>query len=250
MAVVADEEPKAVANAPVRVGELKAALQRRLGQGSSADAVHDALVEGIENGWLVPGTRLGEVYLAGVFSVSRTPIREALMRLEAEHLVERDRHRGLVVSRVTVEQIIEIYVVREALDGAAARLAASSALTLDIEELTQINDRLDGAARARRFAAMAELNVQFHLILARASRNEMLLRFTEQLYRFVRRFETTTFSHPGRAESALAEHRELIDALRRRDPAGAERIAREHMRRALDVRIKLEVEARGAQPLP
>ncbi|MGH2966471.1 MAG: GntR family transcriptional regulator [Solirubrobacterales bacterium] len=227
--------------------DLWASLPQRLDGRSTADAVHDAMVGGIRSGRLAPGTRLGEVYLASLFSVSRTPVREALMRLEAEHVVERDRHRGLVVSRVTVEQIIEIYVVREALDGAAARLAASSAQILDIEELAQVNEELARAAAAGRFEEMASLNVDFHHILARASRNEMLMRFTAQVHQVVQRFRTTTFTYPGRAALAVEEHRAILDALRRRNPEEAERTAREHMRRALDVRVKLEIGARGAR---
>lgn len=234
-------EPRVVREADL--GRLLEGMDR----GSSADAVHDTMVEGIQRGWVPPGTKLGEVYLARVFSVSRTPIREALMRLESEGIVERDRHRGLMVSRVTVEQIMEIYVLREALDGTAARLASSSALALDIEELTQINEEMTELSGTGRFEEMTELNIQFHMVLARASRNEMLLRFTEQLYGYVRRFRTTTFTYPGRAQIAVDEHRALLDALRARDPERAERIARDHMRRALEVRIKLEIESRGHQ---
>jgi DNA-binding GntR family transcriptional regulator len=214
----------------------------RLDLGSSADAVHDTMVEGIQQGWIPPGTKLGEVYLTQVFYVSRTPVREALLRLESEGLVVRDKHRGLTVARVTVEQIMEIYVLREAFDGTAARLAASSAQALDLEELSQINAELSEMASSGRYTEMTDLNIEFHLVLARASRNGMLLQFTEQLYGYVRRFQTTTFTYPGRAIVAVDEHRDLVDALRAHDAERAEHIARKHMREALDVRIRLEID--------
>jgi DNA-binding GntR family transcriptional regulator len=220
--------------------QVRAEFDRRAGEGSTADAVHGALVESIESGWLPPGSRLGEEYLASLFSVSRTPIREALMRLEAEHLAERDRYRGLVVARISVDQIIELYIVREALDGAAARLAASHAQPIDLQRLEQINRLMEQAASAGDYADMARLNIEFHDALARASRNDMLRRFVEQIHRWVRRFSTTTFVYPGRAEIAVKEHDQLLAALRNRSPDEAERAARDHMGRAMEIRIELE----------
>jgi DNA-binding GntR family transcriptional regulator len=219
------------------------AFQRAMADGSTSDAIHAALAEGIENGDLQPGTRLDEASLAGLFSVSRTPIREALMRLEAQHLAERDG-RSLVVGEISVEQIIELYAVREALDGAAARLAATNAQPIDLVELESINQRLRQLGEAGRADDMVQLNVHFHTVLARASRNEMLQRFVGQVHSVVRRFGTTTFSRPGRAVEAVAEHVALLEALREHNADLAERLARQHMRKALDVRIALEIDAR------
>jgi DNA-binding GntR family transcriptional regulator len=210
---------------------------------STGEAIRIALERGIEDGIIEPGARLGEGYLASLFSVSRTPVREALSRLEAQRLAERDG-RGLVVPRVSVEQIIEVFAVREALDGTAARLAATHALALDLNELERINVQLQELAQAGEFGAMADLNVQFHDVLGRASRNQILLQFVRQVLSVVRRFKTTTFSKPGRGLEAVAEHAALLAALRARDPDTAERVAREHMRNALEVRIQLETHAR------
>jgi DNA-binding GntR family transcriptional regulator len=210
---------------------------------STAEAIRIALVRGIEDGILEPGARLGEGYLATLFSVSRTPVREALSRLEAQRFAQRDG-RGLVVPRVSVEQIIEVFAVREALDGTAARLAASHALALDLNELDRINVQMRELAAAGEFGAMADMNVQFHDVLARASRNEMLLHFVRDVLSVVRRFKTTTFSKPGRALEAVEEHEALLAALRAHDAETAELVAREHMRNALEVRIQLEIQAR------
>ena len=217
--------------------------------GSATEAIHSALVAGIEEGILQSGARLGEHYLATLFSISRTPVREALGRLEAQHLAERDG-RGMVVARISVEQIIEIYAVREALDGAAARLAATHAQILDLEELELINAQLRDFAVAARYDDMADLNIRFHDVLARAGRNQMLYHFIQEVLSVVRRFKTTTFSHPGRALEAVEEHEHLLAALRTRNTEAAERIARQHMRDSLNVRIQLEIGARTAGGRP
>lgn len=228
--------------------ELVRAFARHATDGSTTEAVHSALVDCIDGGLLPAGTRLGEEYLASIFSVSRTPIREALMQLEAEYLAERDG-RGLVVARISVEQIIEIYVVREVLDGAAARLAATQARVLDLRELEGLNQQLRALAESGRFDEMADVNVHFHDVIARASQNEMLERFIAQVHGIVRRFRTTTFSSPGRALEAVNEHEAVLGAIRARDPEEAERIARSHMHEAMAVRIDLEIQARAPRPV-
>jgi DNA-binding GntR family transcriptional regulator len=152
----------------------------------------------------------------------------------------------MVVARISVEQIIEVYAVREALDGAAARLAATHAQILDLHELELINSRLRELAAAKRHEDMAPLNLSFHDTLARASRNQMLYHFIQEVLSVFRRFKTTTFTHPGRGLQAVEEHDLLLAALRTRDPDAAERIARQHMHNSLDVRIQLEIRARTA----
>jgi DNA-binding GntR family transcriptional regulator len=219
---------------------IRTEFERQAGSGSITDAVHGTVKTSIERGWMQPGLRLGEEYLADLFEVSRTPVREALMRLEVEHLAVRDRHRGLAVAQISVEQIVELYVIREALDGVAARQTATHGSTLDQVRLEQLNRSMSEAAEAGDYGQMAELNIEFHSMLARASRNEMLERFIDQVHGWVRRFETTTFAYPGRASEAVAEHEALIVALKARLPEESERLAREHMRNAMSVRIELE----------
>jgi DNA-binding GntR family transcriptional regulator len=209
------------------------------GEESSADAVHETLHQAITTGTLPPGWLLREENLAEVFQVSRTPIREALMRLEAGHMVERTRRRALVVSEVTTEQILEVYIIREALDGIAARLAAQFATEADLLELEEINLLIGSAFDAGDNQKMARLNVDFHDVIARASRNEMLHEFVQNVHTWVMRFQTTTFSHVGRAPQAIDEHDEIIAGLRRRDPTASEDAARRHIRRSLDARLAM-----------
>lgn len=210
--------------------------------GSAADRVHRVLRAAIERGELSSSARLAEESLAEVFSVSRTPIREALVRLEVEGLAERDRQGSLLVSGITVDQIIEVYVVREALDGAAARLAASHADPLDLQRLRRVNEEMVEAAREGRYDDMAEMNIEFHSLLVRAGKNLMLVSFIAQIHSFVKRFDSTTFTYPERAISAVTEHEAILKAVEQHDGGAAESLARDHMRRALDVRILMEAD--------
>ncbi|HYI66417.1 MAG TPA: GntR family transcriptional regulator [Candidatus Limnocylindrales bacterium] len=221
---------------------IKRLFARYAGNGSTADAIHDAVAEGILSRVLPPGWRLGEERLASLFSVSRTPVREALMRLESESLAARNRRSGLVVADVSAEQILEIYVIREALDGIAARQAAHFSSPVDIAALERLNDALAAASAEGAYERMAGLNVEFHTALARASRNEMLQRFVDQVHQAVRRFQRTTFSEPGRADEAVREHLAIIEAVKKQDERAAEEAARRHMQHALTVRMAMELE--------
>jgi DNA-binding GntR family transcriptional regulator len=221
---------------------LKHMYDRFAGNGSTADAIHDAVAEGILSQALPAGWRLGEERLAALFSVSRTPVREALMRLESERLAARNRRSGLVVADVSAEQILEVYVIREALDGTAARLAAHFHAPADVAALERINAQMSRAAVDGAYDRMAALNVEFHATLARAGHNELLQQFVDQVHQAVRRFTRTTFSEPGRADEALTEHEAIIAAVRAGDEEGAEAAARRHMHNALDVRMAMEVE--------
>jgi DNA-binding GntR family transcriptional regulator len=226
---------------------MKRLFERYAGSGSTADAIHDAVEEGILSRLLPPGWRLGEERLAGLFAVSRTPVREALMRLESENLAARNRRSGLVVADITAEQILEIYVIREALDGVAARQAAHYSSPIDIAALERLNGQIGEAAASGAFGEMARLNVDFHTALARASRNEILQRFVDQVHQAVRRFQRTTFSEPGRALEAVREHAEIIEAIRAKDEAAAEEAARRHMGNALTIRMAMELERDEAE---
>lgn len=205
----------------------------------AADAIYATLREGILRGILPPGEHLGEIQLASLFSRSRTPVREAILRLESERLAERSARRGFVVGRISREEVLEAYAVRGALDGLAARLAAQGAFTNELDHLAWLNGRMRKAAEEQNPQEMRELNIEFHEQVARAGRNTMLLQFIRQIHDWVRRFRDSTFSYPGRAIEAVEEHDALLDALGRRDPDAAERIARSHMARAMQVRISM-----------
>jgi DNA-binding GntR family transcriptional regulator len=229
-------EPAAV-RAPA--ADLIALWRKYENEPVAADAIYATLREAILAGILPAGERLAELQLAAHFNRSRTPVREAILRLESEHLAERSARRGFVVGGITREEILEVYAVREVIDGLAARLAAQGCLPADLDHLGWLNRRLRKAAEQRDYRLMVELNIEFHEAIARASRNGLLLQFMRQIHDWVRRFSDTTFSYRGRAAEGLKEHDALLDALGRRDPDAAERIARAHRARATEVRIAM-----------
>jgi DNA-binding GntR family transcriptional regulator len=204
-----------------------------------ADAVYATLRDAIVAGQLRPGDRLAEEQLAQRFEVSRTPVREAIFRLEAEQLAERHARRGLIVRTIPEQEILEIYAVRRVLDGLAAALAATAGLPADHARLRWLNDRLAEAVARHDFTTAAELNIQFHEGLAEAAHTSMLLHFTRQVHDWVRRFGATTFSIPGRAALALEEHLSIVQAIEAGTPDVAEQCARNHIARAHQARLTL-----------
>jgi DNA-binding GntR family transcriptional regulator len=205
----------------------------------AADAIYGTLRQAILRGILPAGERLTEVPIAKLFSRSRTPVREAILRLESERLAERAARGGFVVGGVSPAEVLEVYTVREVLDGVAARLAAQGILPADLDHLRWLNQQLGEAAEQRDFDAMIGLNIDFHEAVCRAGRNSLLLQIMRQIHDWVRRFPDSTFSYSGRAMEAVAEHETLLDAIARRDSEAAERIAREHMATGMKVRVAM-----------
>lgn len=214
---------------------------------NAAEAVHLALREAILRGALPAGEPLGEVPLAEAFGRSRTPVREAVLKLESEGLAERLPRRGLVVARITREEVLEVYAVREVLDGLSARLAAAGILPSELDHLVWLNERLRAAVEAANLQALIGLNIEFHEAICRAGRNSLLLEFMRRIHEWVRRFQDTTMSVQGRGLEAVAEHESLIEAIRRRDPEEAERLARSHMSHARQIRVSMIQASAAAQ---
>lgn len=218
---------------------LKMLWQAQALTGATSDMVYAILHEAILSGILPPGQRLGEELLAALFDVSRTPVREALLRLETTGLAHRVPRRGLIVARITPQEIVEVYVVRENLDGLAAYLAAQRATPSDVATLRAINEEFARAARAGKMVAMADLNLRFHEAIAHIARNSLLLQFLTQIHHRVRRIPGTTFQHPGRAASAVEEHASIVEAIQARDAERARQLAAESMAIARRIRIAM-----------
>lgn len=222
-----------------RRAQLLALWRRTDHEPVAADAIYATLREAILRGILPAGEPLAEVQLTTLFNHSRTPVREAILRLESEHLAVRSSRRGFVIGRITREQVLEVYAVREVLDGLAARLAAQGILPGDLDHLRWLNSQMREPATQRDVAAMLEINIEFHEAVCQASRNSLLLQMTRQIHDWVRRFPDTTFSYAGRALEAVEEHEAVLDAIARRDSETAERMAREQVVRAKQVRVAM-----------
>lgn len=225
---------------PSHVADALAELWARFGRkGATSESVHTTLREAILSQALPPGARLGEEELAGYFSLSRTPIREAILRLEAEGLVDRGSGRPAVVTELRPAEIIEIYEVRAVIDALAAELAAQRITPPGLSTLEWANQQMKLAGERGDFAKMAVLNLEFHEELARCSQNTFLLHTLRTVHDRVRRFPGTTFSHRNRWQTAIEEHDAILEALRAGDAQASFERARHHMTVAREIRIAM-----------
>jgi len=201
------------------------------------EAVFRALCEALQAGSYRAGDRLREEEVAQRLKVSRTPVREALGRLAARGFVAPAGGRGLVVRSLDISEVLELYTMREILEGAAARLAAEHASRPEIDALTDIEQAF--AEHADDPAEMAELNRAFHEAICRAARNRYLDGASKELQDWIALLGPTTFSVSGRPATSRREHRAIINAVAARDGDKAEKLARTHIREALRCRLKL-----------
>jgi len=202
-----------------------------------SEAVFRSLCQALRAGIYRPGDRLREEEVAQRFKVSRTPVREAFGRLLAKGFVEPAGGRGLIVRSLDTAEVLELYAMREILEGAAARLAAQHASAPEIDALkdleqafeTHLDDPLE----------MARINQVFHETIFRAARNRYLDSALQELQDGISLLGSTTFSVGGRPSTAAEEHRGLIEAIASRNPDLAEKLARTHIQEALRSRLKL-----------
>jgi DNA-binding GntR family transcriptional regulator len=201
------------------------------------EAVYRAIKAAIVEGVLPEGARVQDRLLADALGVSRTPVREALQRLQAEGFVRSAPRVGLVVAEITPQDVEDIYVIRIALEGVAARLAAQRASADEVAMLRQINEQIVVSTQRRDVPTLTALNRQFHDAIYRATRNPRLADLLTTLHDSVQRFKRSTLSNPQRADEAAEEHWQILDAIRERDADRAEQLARQHKERAKQVRL-------------
>ncbi len=199
------------------------------------------LLEAIDTGEYAPGARLIETELAGRLGVSRTPVRNALSRLEAQGIAARDKRGGLVVASLDYDQLGELYALREMAEGLAARLAARHASPAEIAILNELVEA--DRARTGDAVALSRANKVFHHQLHRASHNRYLIEMLGTMRRSLALLSGTTLASPGRGRESIAEHEEIVAAIAARDEDAAEQAARRHIANALRTRLRLEAKA-------
>ncbi|KUJ85678.1 GntR family transcriptional regulator [Ruegeria marisrubri] len=207
---------------------------------SNTDA-YSLILEAIDVGIYKPGDRLVESELAERFGVSRTPIREALQRLETQSLLERDG-RSLIVASLDHNQMAELYVVRRELEGLAARLAARHATEEEIRvlrEMVEADDKLVGDPNA-----LSRANRRFHEQIHLASHNRYLVQQLDLVHRTMALMATTSLAAQGRGEIAQNEHKGIVDAIEARDEERAEKALKDHISIAFMTRLKQDADKR------
>ncbi len=201
---------------------------------------YDMILGAIDGGDFRPGDRLVESDLADRFGVSRTPIREALQRLETQSLLARDG-RSLIVASLDHSQMAELYAVRTELEGLAARLAARHAADEEIRVLREMviadTELLDDPG------ALAKANRRFHKQIHLASHNRFLVQQLDLVHRSMALMATTSLAVDGRGEKALDEHGRIVSAIESRDEDGATTALKAHISIAFEVRLKIDAAA-------
>lgn len=195
------------------------------------EMVFESLREAIILGRLKPGERLMEIQLAEEMGVSRTPVREAIRKLELEGFVVMVPRKGAYVAGISLKDIVDVFEVRAALEGLAAGLAAERITDEELEQLErsliQVNTSSGGDINA-----FIEGDSSFHHLIYLASRNQRLVQIITHLQEQIHRFRMTTLSQPGRTKIALDEHKKIIEAISERNTELAQTLAREHIENA------------------
>ena len=172
---------------------------------------------------------LKENTIATELGVSRTPVREALRKLELEGLVNIIPNKGAYVTGITKKDIHDIYMIRSYLEGLCAKLACENITNAQIEALEEILYLTDFHARRSHFDQIVELDNKFHDLLYKASGSKILNHVLSDFHQYVERVRKITLSRPYRAEKSSKEHAAIVEALKKRDGQLAETLAHVHM---------------------
>lgn len=196
------------------------------------EIVFEHLREAIISGVLKPGERLMELQLAEDMGVSRTPVREAIRKLELEGLVIMVPRRGAYVSDLSIRDIAETFEIRAALESLAAGLAAERIVPEELEQLERILVQIGECEMESDLSRIAELDEEFHALLFAATRNQRLTQIVSNLREQITRFRKTSLSTPGRFKAVFQEHKNIVEAISERNSALAQSLAREHIENA------------------
>ena len=197
---------------------------------SRADLVYDALRDAIWEGRIGSGERVREEEVARSLGVSRTPVREALQRLQQRGLLVNRAGRGLVVAELGKREVVELYAMREILEGSAARFAAQHAIAPEIDILYRVQRELAEAPDDA--LLLVKLNRRFHQAIYDAAHNQYLTQTLDGLHDAMALFNAATFRAPSQRRESDEEHRRIVVAIERHDPDQAEALARAHIQQA------------------
>lgn len=204
----------------------------RHGAQTLSDDAFEQIQNAIVTGQIAPGTRISEQYLSSTFGISRGPLREAIRRLEGRRLVVRTPHAGVRVVSLGFDELIELYHVREALEGMACRLAAVHMSDHDIAGLQQVlaKHQQHAGLHTNESYYQQEGEWDIHYRIIQGSGNRMLHELLcEDLYHLLRMYRYRFSATPQRPQQAFAEHHRIIEAIADRDGELAEMLMRRHI---------------------
>ncbi|HDI3155038.1 TPA: GntR family transcriptional regulator [Vibrio cholerae] len=220
-------------------------------ESTKSENLTEYLIEAIVGGQLAPGSKISEPELAKQFQVSRGPLREALMRVEGLGLIERIPHIGARVIQLSPTKLVELYAVREALEGMAARLAARNITEIELAGLESLlsthSTHIDQVEGASYFHQQGDFD--FHYRIIQASRNQQLIGLLcDELYHLLRMYRYQSPRSHSRPVEALEEHKFILRAIHQRDEELAEMLMRRHISRSrqlIEQQIMLDAQQQG-----
>jgi DNA-binding GntR family transcriptional regulator len=193
------------------------------------EVIFNTLREAIIVGELKPGERLMEIQLAEKMGVSRTPVREAIRKLELEGLVEMLPRKGAHVADLSAKDIMDVLEVRSTLDGLASSLSASRITDDEIKELKHVLTQFESCIEKNNIHGSIKKDVEFHDIIYRSSRNEKLIQISNNLREQVQRYRIIYLKDYGSSKDIVKEHTEIYEAIKGRDPEAARNHAVKHI---------------------
>ena len=196
--------------------------------------VAERLREQIFSHELAPGSWLDEQSLAIAFGISRTPMREAIKVLASEGLVTTKMNKGAYVTEVDRRDLEQIFTVLSLLEGQAAKETAIKATEAQLTQLDNLHHRLEKAAADRDTDQFFEINVKFHDLIQEIAGNKWMNGVIEDLRKVLKLQRRDSLTRSGRLLSSLVEHREILQAILKRDPLSADIAMRKHLTRGLE----------------
>ncbi len=203
---------------------------------SSGEAAYLALLDALRDGTFAPGDRLREENVGARLGLSRTPVREALRRLESDGIVEHQPRVGAIFRSLTHAELVELYEMRMVLERTAAEMAAKHGSDAEFDTLDDLNDQIEGARSTP--SVGAAINQQFHHTLYRAGRNRFLIEAARALNNSLLLLGPTTYTDPDRIDQVVRQHRDIVTALRDGDAEAAGAAAEAHLQTSLRHRLK------------
>ena len=197
-------------------------------------AVYDKLRQSIIKGKLKPGQKVVMAELAKAFGLSETPVREAIRRLESEGYIDFTPHMGAIVTKIDEGELVEIYLIRIALEELATRLASPHITEKDIDFLNRKNREMEMAIQQNRYEILAGINKLFHLRIYKAAPFPRLYKMICDLWDTFERWPSVFSYVPERAAASVEEHKKIIQALQARDMDQADRLIKEQKERTME----------------
>lgn len=197
-----------------------------------SDRVEGELRKKIITMELSPGAMVSEAYLGQLLNCGRTPLREAIQRLSQEYLLKSVPRRGVAIAGLSVVDLVDLIEALVLVEGFSARLATERISDTELVTLEQLVVKAEEASREGDISTVAELDYEFHYVIAQATGNRYLADTIDRLHRLVTRFGYVAWRRERSAAASLAEHRHILAAFKNRDPDDAERQTQEHTLKA------------------